>query len=273
MAGDPFAAAEEAALAVGRALGRDRHDVAIVLGSGWSPAVPELGHAVSTVSMQDLPGFPAPAVAGHPGTVTSVDIGDHATLVLAGRSHLYEGHDASTVVHGVRTAVLAGCRAVILTNAAGSLVPELGVGRPVLLADHLNLTGTTPLAGPPPPQPHPVRFVDLTDAYSRRLRAIANDVDPTLREGVYAALLGGAYETPAEIRMLRTLGADLVGMSTALETIAAVHLGAEVLGLSLVTNLAAGLSPEPIHHGEVLATGADAAAALGGLLRRVVERL
>jgi purine-nucleoside phosphorylase len=273
MAPDPFALAEEAAGALGEALGRARHDAAIVLGSGWSPAVPELGRAVASVSMHDLPGFPAPAVAGHPGTVTSVDIGDHPTLVLAGRSHLYEGHTASTVAHGVRAAVLAGCKVVVLTNAAGSLVPELAVGRPVLLVDHLNLTGTTPLAGPPPPDPHPVRFVDLTDAYSRRLRAIAKEVDPTLREGVYAALLGGAYETPAEIRMLRTLGADLVGMSTALETIAAVHLGAEVLGLSLVTNLAAGLAPEPIAHGEVLETGAGAAVALGGLLRRIVERV
>jgi purine-nucleoside phosphorylase len=202
-----------------------------------------------------------------------VRVGERRVLALAGRSHLYEGLGAATAVHGVRTAVLAGCRVVVLTNAAGCLRPEWPVGHPVLIADHLNLTGSSPLVGPDPPAPHPGRFVDLSDAYAARLRAIARAVEPSLREGVYCALLGGAYETPAEIRMLRTLGADLVGMSTVLETIAAVHLGAEVLGLSLVTNLAAGLSPAPIAHAEVLAAGAGAAESLGGLLRRIVERI
>jgi purine-nucleoside phosphorylase len=177
------------------------------------------------------------------------------------------------VVHAVRTVVMAGCRVVVLTNAAGSLRPEWPVGSPVLIADHLNLTGHSPMVGPPPPDHLPARFADLTDAYSARLRAIAREVEPSLHEGVYAALLGGSYETPAEIRMLRTMGADLVGMSTALEAIAAVHLGAEVLGLSLVTNLAAGLSAGALDHREVLAAGAGAAAGIGRLLRSIVEGL
>jgi purine-nucleoside phosphorylase len=273
LADDPFAAAHTAAEALARRTKLPRHDVAVVLGSGWSPAVPELGEPRATVPMTDLPGFPTPTVLGHAGTITSTDTGKQRVLVFAGRSHLYEGHHSPTVVHGVRTAILAGCSIVILTNAAGSLRPDFPVGGPVLISDHLNLTGTSPMVGPPPPPDRPSRFVDLTDAYSARLREIAHEVEPSLPEGVYAALLGGAYETPAEIRMLRTLGADLVGMSTALETIAAVHLGAEVLGISLVTNPAAGMASEPIAHGEVLAAGAGAATSLGQLLRRIIERL
>ena len=273
MAADAFGLAEQAAASIATATGRERHDVAIVLGSGWNGAVAELGAAAAVVPMTDVVGFPAPAVAGHSGTISSVAVGAHSVLVLAGRAHLYEGHPTSVVVHGVRAAVLAGASVVVLTNAAGSLSVDLPVGRPVLIADHLNLTGASPLVGPPPPLPFASRFVDLTAVYSKRLRDIARAVDPALPEGVYAALLGGAYETPAEIRMLLTLGADLVGMSTALEAIAAVHLGAEVLGLSLVTNLAAGLSASPLDHQEVLSAGSSAAAPLGRLLRAVVERL
>jgi purine-nucleoside phosphorylase len=225
------------------------------------------------IAMTELPGFPVPTVAGHGGTIRAVDVGDTCVLVLAGRAHLYEGHPVSTVVHAVRTVVMAGCGIVVLTNAAGCLRAEWPVGRPVLIADHLNLTGISPLVGIDPPPPMPARFVDLTDAYARRLREVALAVDPSLQQGVYAALLGGNYETPAEIRMLRTLGADLVGMSTALETIAAVHLGAEVLGLSLVTNVAAGMSAGGLDHREVLAAGAAAAVDIGHLLRAFVERV
>jgi purine-nucleoside phosphorylase len=166
--------------------------------------------------------------------------------VLVGRVHLYEGYSEADVVHGVRTAVLAGCGTVILTNAAGGLNSEWPPGTAVALSDHLNLTNRSPLSGPPPPEPFASRFVDLSEVYSARLRAVAHEVDPSLREGVYAALRGPHYETPAEIRMLRTMGADLVGMSTALEAIAVRHLRAEVLGVSLVTNLAAGVSPTPL---------------------------
>ena len=270
---DPFAEAELAAGQLREATGRASFDVAVVLGSGWGPAVDELGSTATSIPMTSLRGFPAPTVVGHAGTVTVVDCDGHSVLVFAGRAHLYEGHPASTVVHGVRTAVFAGCSVVVLTNAAGSLRTDWPVGGPVLLADHLNLTGHSPLVGPAPPPSLPARFTDLSNAYSPRLRAIIRDLDPTLPEGVYAALLGGAYETPAEITMLRTLGADLVGMSTVLETIAAVHLGAEVLGLSLVTNLAAGLSATPLDHTEVLATGSGAAGGIGRLLRSFIERL
>ena len=161
----------------------------------------------------------------------------------------------------------------MLTNAAGGLNPDWPVGQPVLIADQLNLTGASPMAGPAPPPDRPIRFTDLTAAYSPRLRALALDVDPTLPEGIYAGLLGGAFETPAEVRMLAGLGADLVGMSTVLETIAARHLGAEVLGFSLVTNAAAGMGDEDIDHEDVLEAAAAAGPRMLALLRGVLERL
>jgi purine-nucleoside phosphorylase len=167
-------------------------------------------------------------------------------------------------VHGVRTAAAAGCRTVILTNASGGIRPGLSVGDPVLISDHLNLTSRTPLAG--------AQFVDLTDLYSARLRTLVREIDPSITEGVYAAMAGPQYETPAEIRMLAALGADLVGMSTALEAIAAHADGSEVLGVSLVTNMAAGLG-EPLDHEEVLAAGRSAATRMGQLLGKVIERL
>jgi purine-nucleoside phosphorylase len=186
-------------------------------------------------------------------------------LVFLGRTHLYEGNGVDAVVHGVRVATAAGCRAVVLTNAAGGVRADLSVGQPVLISDHLNLTARSPLAG--------ADFVDLTDLYSSRLRDLARTVDPSLAEGVYAALPGPHYETPAEIRMLRTMGADLVGMSTALEAIAARAQGAEVLGLSLVTNLAAGMTGEPLAHAEVIAAGRAAAERMGDLLREVAAHV
>lgn len=269
----PFETARADAVALAERTGAERHECVVVLGSGWAPAAERLGTVEAEVAMSDLTGFPPPSVAGHPGTLRSVDVGGHRVLVSLGRSHLYEGHPASAVVHGVRTAVLAGCRTVVLTNAAGGVDPALEVGRPVLIADHVNLTGHNPLVGPSPPAEVGPRFVDLTDLYSARLRALAHEVDPDLPERVYAAFLGPTYETPAEVRMAATLGAGLVGMSTALEAIAARQLGAEVLGLSLVTNPAAGVVAEPIHHGEVLATGAAAAAGLGDLLTALVARV
>ncbi|MGI8697788.1 MAG: purine-nucleoside phosphorylase [Mycobacteriales bacterium] len=255
----------EAAAALAAATGVDRHDVAVVLGSGWVPAADALGRPAAELAVTDLPGFLPPAVAGHAGRVRSVEVSGRRVLVLLGRTHLYEGRGVEAVVHGVRTAVAAGCRTVVLTNAAGGLRPGLSVGQPVLIADHLNLTGRSPLVGP--------EFVDLTDLYAARLRGLAREVDPSLEEGVYAALPGPHYETPAEIRMLHTLGADLVGMSTALEAIAARAAGAEILAVSLVTNLAAGLTGAPLDHAEVLAAGAAAAGRMGGLLAEVIRRL
>ena len=270
---DPFDRAAGAARAVAKATGVERHEVAVVLGSGWRPAADRLGETVAEVATSRLGGFPAATVSGHSGAVRSVRTpGGRAVLVFLGRVHAYEGHDPAAVVHGVRTAHAAGCHTIVLTNAAGGIREDLGVGQPVLMADHLNLTGGSPVAGPLAGGV-PARFVDLTEAYSARLRALAREVDPSLPEGVYAGLPGPHYETPAEIRMLRTLGADLVGMSTVWEAIAARHLGLEVLGLSLVTNQAAGLGATTLDHAEVLEAGRQAAERMGDLLAAVVDRL
>ena len=248
-----------------RRTGAASHDVAIVLGSGWAPAVAALGSADATVPMADLPGFSAPTAAGHTGEVVSMEIGSHRALVLVGRIHAYEGHGLADVVRPVRMAVAAGATTVILTNAAGGLRESYEVGQPVLISDHLNLTGRSPLRG--------AHFIDMVDAYTPALRALAMQIDPTLDEGVYAGMPGPQYETPAEIRMLRTLGADLVGMSTVHEAIAARAAGAQVLGVSLVTNLAAGITGEPLSHAEVLATGRESAARMGALLAEVIRLL
>jgi len=262
---DAPADASRAAAVIAERTGVPAHDVAVVLGSGWAPAVDALGAPTATVPMAELPGFSPPTAAGHGGRILSIPVGERRVLVLLGRIHAYEGHELSAVVHPVRTACAAGVRTVVLTNAAGGLRPEYRVGQPVIISDHLNLTARSPLVG--------AQFVDLVDAYSPALRALAREVDPTLAEGVYAGLPGPHYETPAEIRMLRTLGADLVGMSTVHETIAARAAGAAVLGLSLVTNLAAGMTGEPLSHDEVLAAGRTSATAMGALLAAVIARL
>jgi purine-nucleoside phosphorylase len=257
--------AETAAQFIADRVGIGEHDVAIVLGSGWAPAVAALGAPTAIVPMADVPGFTPPSAPGHTGQVLSLGIGNHRVLVLAGRVHAYEGHDLQHVVHPVRTACAAGARVVVLTNAAGAVREDLVVGQPVLISDHLNLTARSPLVGS--------QFVDMVDAYAPRLRTLAHQVDAGLAEGVYAGLPGPHFETPAEIRMLRTLGADLVGMSTVHETIAARAAGAEVLGVSLVTNMAAGITGQPLSHLEVLAAGAASAALMGSLLADVVARL
>ena len=262
---DAPADASRAAAVIAERTGVPAHDIAVVLGSGWAPAVDALGAPTATVPMAELPGFSPPTAAGHGGRILSIPVGERRVLVLLGRIHAYEGHELSAVVHPVRTACAAGVRTVVLTNAAGGLRPEYRVGQPVIISDHLNLTARSPLVG--------AQFVDLVDAYSPALRALAREVDPTLAEGVYAGLPGPHYETPAEIRMLRTLGADLVGMSTVHETIAARAAGAAVLGLSLVTNLAAGMTGEPLSHDEVLAAGRTSATAMGALLAAVIARL
>ncbi|WP_409328852.1 purine-nucleoside phosphorylase [Trujillonella humicola] len=261
---DPAHLARLAAEDLQAALG-EGHDTAVVMGSGWAAAAESFGPADSSVAIDELPGFSAPIVAGHGGEVRSVRVGRHRVLLFLGRTHLYEGRGVNAVVHGIRTAAAAGVRTVVLTNAAGGLAPEHRVGQPVLISDHLNLTARSPLVGP--------SFVDLTDLYSARLRELARQIDPALTEGIYAALPGPHFETPAEIRMLRTLGADLVGMSTALEAIAARAAGMEVLGLSMVTNAAAGITGEALDHLEVLAAGKEAAAGLGRFLVELVSRI
>jgi purine-nucleoside phosphorylase len=271
---DPYDAAQASADRLAQLSGAPAHDVAIVLGSGWAPAADVLGDGLGAeateIPMADLGGFAPPGVTGHVGSVRSLAWAGQRLLVFLGRTHLYEGHPVAAVVHGVRTAVAAGCRIIVLTNAAGGIREGYQVGQVVIIRDHLNLTGKSPLAGPPPPAGYPPRFADLTDLYSARLRRLARAADPALAEGVYAGLPGPHYETPAEIVMLRQLGADLVGMSTVLEAIAARHLGAEILALSLVTNLAAGLAPHDLDHAEVVAAGAQAANRMGLLLARIL---
>lgn len=260
-----YDAAQEAADRLRELTGVARHDIALVLGSGWLPAVDALGEATAEIATTDLPGFNAAAVAGHSGKIRSIRSGDQNLLVFLSRTHYYEGKGVDAVVHPVRTAAAAGCRAIVLTNGCGGLREGWQPGQPVLISDHINLTGRSPIVG--------ANFVDLTDLYSSRLRELCREVDPSLDEGVYVQFPGPHYETPAEIRMVRTLGGDLVGMSTTLEAIAAREAGMEVLGISLVTNLAAGLSGEPLNHEEVLAAGRAAATRMGDLLTRVVPRI
>lgn len=264
---DPSEVARAAAARIAELTGVERHDVALVLGSGWGGAAELLGETVAEVPATDVPGFTAAAVVGHVGTIRSIRIagtGKHA-LVLGSRTHLYEGRGVRRVVHGVRTAAATGATTLVLTNGCGGLNPAWKPGTPVLIRDHINLTATSPLEG--------ATFVDLTDLYSSRLRALAHEVDGSLDEGVYVQFRGPHYETPAEVSMAGRIGGDLVGMSTTLEAIAARHVGLEVLGISLVTNLAAGISAEPLSHAEVLEAGRAAGERISALLAEVVRRI
>lgn len=242
-----------------------RHDIALVLGSGWLPAVDMLGEPTAEIDATDLPGFSAAAVAGHSGRIRSIRSGDQNLLVFLSRTHFYEGKGVAAVVHPVRTAARAGCRTIVLTNGCGGLKESWAPGTPVLISDHINLTATSPIEG--------ARFVDLTDLYSARLRALCREVDPSLDEGVYVQFPGPHYETPAEIAMVRAIGGHLVGMSTTLEAIAAREAGMEVLGISLVTNAAAGITDQPLNHEEVIEAGRAAATRMGDLLSQVVPRI
>lgn len=262
---DALTLAQAAADKIAALTGVDKHDVALVLGSGWGPAAEALGTPRLEIPTTEIPGFHAAAVAGHAGSVASVEVGGRNMLLFRGRTHLYEGHGAGAVAHPVRAAAAAGCTTVVLTNGCGGLRPEWTPGTPVLISDHINLTGQSALKG--------ATFVDVTDLYSPRLRALCREVDPTLDEGVYVQFAGPQYETPAEIRMVAAIGGDLVGMSTTIEAVAARHAGLEVLGLSLVTNQAAGMSGEPLNHDEVLEAGRTAATRMGELLVRIVPRL
>jgi purine-nucleoside phosphorylase len=261
----PYELADAAAVRLAELTGVERHDVALVLGSGWLPAVDALGEATAEINTTDLPGFSAAAVAGHSGRIRSIRAGDRNLLVFLSRTHYYEGRGVAAVVHGVRTAARAGCRAIVLTNGCGGLKETWEPGTPVLISDHINLTGRSPIVG--------ASFVDLTDLYSARLRAMCREVEPSLDEGVYVQFPGPHYETPAEVRMAGIIGGHLVGMSTTLEAIAAREGGMEVLGISLVTNLAAGISGAPLNHEEVLEAGRSAASRMGELLGRIVPRI
>ena len=265
-AADPFAIAQEAAAQLAAATGVASHDIALTLGSGWAKAADLLGETVATVPATDIVGFSKPALTGHVGTLRSIRLanGKHA-LVIGARTHYYEGHGVRRVVHSVRTAAAAGAKVMVLTNGAGGIKEHWKAGTPVLISDHINLTADSPLEG--------ANFVDLTDLYAKRLRDLARSVQPDLDEGVYCQFRGPHYETPAEVQMAKAIGGHIVGMSTALEAIAAREAGMEVLGFSLVTNLAAGISPDPLDHAEVLQAGKDAEPVISDLLARVVAAL
>lgn len=262
---DPLAAADQAATEIAERTGHGQHDVAVVLGSGWSGAADKLGPAHAEFPTSAITGFAPPGAQGHAGLIRSTDRSGRRCLVFQGRTHLYEGHGVAAVAHPIRVAAAAGCRTVVLTNSCGSLHPTWGPGSVALISDHINLTGTSPLSGP--------HFVDMTHVYSAALRRRCEEFDPAVVEGIYVQFAGPQYETPAEILMARAIGGDLVGMSTALEAIAARAAGMEVLGICLVTNLAAGLAHAPLDHAEVLAEGRDAADRIGALLASVIGSL
>lgn len=264
---DPFDLASRAATEIAEHTGVAQHEIAVVIGSGWGEATSLLGTTVAELDASEIAGFHASAVKGHGGTLTSVALegtGKHA-LVIAARTHYYEDKGVRAVAHAVRTAAAAGASVVVLTNGCGGLDPAWGPGTPVLISDHINLTGASPLEG--------ATFVDLTDLYSSRLRDLAREVDPSLPQGVYVQFRGPHYETPAEVRMAGIMGGSLVGMSTTLEAIAAREAGLEILGISLVTNPAAGISPTPLSHEEVVAAGAAAAPRIGALLAEIVRKV
>ena len=249
--------------------------VAVVLGSGLGDFASIPVDAVS-IPYEQLPHWPASRVVGHEGRLVLGTINNRDVAVLAGRCHLYEGHLPQTVTFAVRALGVLGVETVILTNAAGGINTSFGEGALMVIDDHLNLTGVNPLAGPNDERLGP-RFPDMSEVYSARLRAIADDAGRAagvpLRHGVYAALLGPSYETPAEIRYLRTIGADAVGMSTVPEVIAARHMGLNVLAISCITNMAAGVLPQPLRHEEVMETARRVRGQFIALLEAIVDRL
>lgn len=269
---DPYSFAVDSAKVLRDRLGTE-FSAAMVLGSGWHNAVDLLGTVEAETPMADIPGFLEPTVAGHVGSLAVVGVGNRRVLVLRGRSHIYEGLSASRVAHMTRVAVLAGCPAVIITNGCAGIREGFEPGMHVVISDHINLLGQSPLTGDDGPPPFGPRFLDLVDMWSPRLRRLAREADSSLQEGVYAAVAGPNYETPAEIRMLRTIGADLVGMSTVPEAIAAHQLGAEVFGLGVVENRGAGLSRTPITHELILEMGEKAMPTAIGTVTSLIERI
>lgn len=263
---EPFDLARDAADAIAKITGVAAHDISLTLGSGWGGAADLIGETTHEFAAADIPGFFAPAVHGHGGTIRSIlTESGKRVLVIGARTHFYEGKGVRAVAHGVRVAAAAGCKIAVLTNGCGGLNPNWAPGTPVLIKDHINLTASSPLEG--------ATFVDLTDLYSSRIRKIAKTVDKSLDEGVYAQFTGPHYETPSEVQYAKIIGADLVGMSTALEAIAARHAGMEVFGISLVTNLAAGISDQPLSHEEVLEAGQAAGPRISQLLANIVGQL
>ena len=250
-------------------------DIAIVLGSGLGEFASSLTHSTS-LPYSAVPNWPAATVVGHEGRLVIGKVDARRVMVLSGRAHYYEGHDLRTVTFGIRVLGLLGARVIILTNAAGGVNMSLAPGSLMVIDDHINLLGSNPLIGPNDDR-FGVRFPDMTHVYSPRLRHLADEAGAalgvTLPHGVYAAWHGPSYETPAEVRYLRSIGADAIGMSTVPEAIVARHMGMEVLGISCITNCAAGVVAQPLDHGEVLETARRVRGQFVSLLSGIVERL
>ena len=265
---------EKAAGEIRRRLGSRRPTIAVVLGSGLGFFTRKIQEPVA-IPYREIPGFPEPTVIGHGGELVAGRIGGKEILAQSGRFHIYEGHDAGVAALPVRTFALLGIDTLILTNAAGGIRRSFAQGSVMLIADHLNLTFKNPLIGPVLPGEE--RFPDMSDPYDPGLRALAREVARDqrlpLHEGVYVQLLGPSYETPAEIRMLERLGADAVGMSTVVEVIAARARGLRCLGLSVVTNAAAGILPQKLNHLEVMETANRVTGELGGLIEGIIARI
>lgn len=265
-AADPFQVAQDAAAQIAEKTGVDRHDIALTLGSGWAKAADLIGETTATIPATEITGFSKPALEGHIGSLRSILLpSGKRALVIGARTHFYEDHGVRRVVHSVRTAAATGAKVMILTNGAGGIKETWTPGTPVLISDHINLTATSPLEG--------ATFVDLTDLYSKRLRDLARRIDPDLDEGVYCQFRGPHYETPAEVQMAKTIGGHIVGMSTALEAIAARQSGMEVFGMSLITNLAAGIQKTPLSHAEVIDAGKAAEPVISALLAKIVAAI
>ncbi|MBN9150960.1 MAG: purine-nucleoside phosphorylase [Salinibacterium sp.] len=265
-AADPFQVAQDAAAQIAEKTGVDRHDIALTLGSGWAKAADLIGETTATIPATEITGFSKPALEGHIGSLRSILLpSGKRALVIGARTHFYEDHGVRRVVHSVRTAAATGAKVMILTNGAGGIKETWTPGTPVLISDHINLTATSPLEG--------ATFVDLTDLYSKRLRDLARTIDPDLDEGVYCQFRGPHYETPAEVQMAKTIGGHIVGMSTALEAIAARQSGMEVFGMSLITNLAAGIQKTPLSHAEVIDAGKAAEPVISALLAKIVAAI
>ena len=263
---DPFAIAAVAAAEIAEKTGVEKHDIALTLGSGWAKAADLIGETTATIPADEITGFSKPALVGHVGTLRSVLLpSGKRALVIGARTHYYENHGVRRVVHSVRTAAAAGAKTMILTNGAGGIRESWTPGTPVLISDHINLTADSPLEG--------ATFIDLTDLYSKRLRDVARSVDSSLDEGVYTQFRGPHYETPAEVQMAKAIGGHIVGMSTALEAIAARQSGMEILGMSLITNLAAGIQKTPLSHEEVIEAGREAESRISALLAKIVGEL
>lgn len=263
---DPFDIARQAAAQIAEKTGVEHHDIALTLGSGWAKAADLIGETTASIPATEIIGFSKPALEGHVGSLRSVLLpSGKRALIIGARTHYYEGHGVRRVVHSVRTAAATGASVMILTNGAGGIRETWTPGTPVLISDHINLTATSPLEG--------ATFVDLTDLYSPRIRELARTIDPSLDEGVYCQFRGPNYETPAEVQMAKTIGGHIVGMSTALEAIAARQAGMEVFGMSLITNMAAGIQKTPLSHHEVLDAGKAAEPVISALLAKIVAAL